>query len=332
MSAQWLGVKKVRLDTIVLPGGFAKRKKEPHVALLAASIERGGVISLPVIDAKSRKLVAGGDRLAALQLLKVAQHEVRLVEGTPEELEAITIEENLHRRRGDDYDAMTARLVQLQRVAAADEELEADSTGNPEPARRGRPQTDLGAAREVVAERLGKTPEAIRQAEKRAKAKEEEASAPAQEQGPPVTTYGVPMPADLTQVIREAQVLVDEADRHLRAAQRSLAVLGKQGSLGGPLEFRMRSALHTAADTVRRERPDSICPCCKLLQPQQLTCAFCGGIGVVSNMKLQTVAPDLLLGGDKAMVLDGRGGFMPYAKAKAAPTGAVADEDDGMPF
>jgi ParB-like chromosome segregation protein Spo0J len=113
MSIKWAGTKVIQLDTVKLPVGFAKRKKEPHVKELARSIERGGVISLPVVRAKPRELVAGGDRFAALMLLGITRHEVRLVEGTDQELRILTLEENVRRRRNDDYNALTRELVEL---------------------------------------------------------------------------------------------------------------------------------------------------------------------------------------------------------------------------
>lgn len=328
MSAKWLGVKKIKLDTIVLPGGFSKRKKEQHVADLAESIKRGGVISLPVVDAKTRRLVAGGDRLAALQLLKVAQHEVRMVSGTANELEAITIEENLWRRRGDDYDGMTRRLIEL--AVIDNRELPVKVAGKsappePDPVKPGRPKTERGAAREEVAAKLGKTPEAIRQADKRARQKEaaaEEAKVPEERrlaEKPPVVTYGVPLDVGLAKAIVAAQEAIDTADSHLRRAQGAITTLSNQGSLGGPLASRMQAEVHRAADAVRRERPDSICPCCKLIPELKLKCTFCGGVGVISDDKLATVDPKLLLGGDKAVVLDGRGRFVPYSREAGKP-------------
>lgn len=332
MSARWLGTTKIKLDTIILPGGFAKRKKEPHVKLLAASIERGGVINLPVVEEKTRALVAGGDRLAALMLLQVRQHEVRLVSGTPAELEEITLEENLRRRRGDDYDAMTKRLVEL---AEAQHEIAA-KTAEIEPT-VGRPITPRGEARREIAEKLGKTPNAVRKAEQRAREKEEAAEDEAKPpevllaEKPPVTTYGVPLNLKFAQVIVTVQELVDRADGHLRAAQRCLTELRAQGSHGGPIYARTHIEVHRAADVLRRERPDSICPCCKLLQPACWTCTFCGGLGVVNNDKLGACAPELLISMPKAVVLDGKGKFVPYAveaAKKPVPERKTVDEDE----
>jgi ParB-like chromosome segregation protein Spo0J len=349
MSARWLGVKKVRLDTVVVPGDFAKRTKEQHVQDLADSIAKDGVISLPVVNAKTRRLVAGGDRLAALQILGIKQHEVRLVEGTPEELEAITIAENLWRRRGDDYNAMINRLVELTPRSEEPEEQEsmAKLASNPEPRRPGPPRSAARIAREVVAKQLGKTPEAVRWAERRARAKEAEAEAakiPEEvrlAEKPPVTTYGLPgaLDTELARAIIEVQEKIDDADRHLRSAQRAITQLGELGSIGGPIASRLKSAIHTAADMVRRERPDSLCPCCKFL-PLRFKCTFCGGVGIVSNDKLAGVAPELLLSGDKAMVYDGSRKLVPYARAAAAQAPVAPKStaqslpaaDDDIPF
>lgn len=330
MSAKWLGVKKVKLDTIVLPGGFAKRKKEQHVLELAASIRHSGVISLPVVDSKTRKLVAGGDRLAALMTLKVAQHEVRMVTGTPDELEAITLEENVRRRRGDDYDGMIKRLIQLAVIGGHElpAKVASKPAPEPEPAKVGRPKTERGTAREEVAAKLGKTPEAIRQADKRARRAEQEAEEekiPVEvrlAEKPPITTFGVVLDVEFAKAIVAAQEQIDLADSYIRRAQGALTTLKGQGSLGGPLHHRMQAEVHQAAVAVRRERPDSVCPCCKLIPALKFTCTFCGGIGVVSVDKLANVAPELLLSGEKAVVVDGKGGFFSYARESAKPESA----------
>ena len=156
----WLGVKKVPLSRIKVEGTFGKRKKADHVKELAKSIDRSGVIALPVIST-TNELIAGGDRLAALMLNGVKSHDVRVVEGTVTELAILQVEENL-RRRVDNRDELIARYVDLVE-AGSTAQLPVAVTGN-----AGRPKSTRGAAREHVARELGTTPEAVRSAEKRA--------------------------------------------------------------------------------------------------------------------------------------------------------------------
>lgn len=340
MAIQWLGTKRIKLDTIVLPAGFAKRKKEPHVARLAESIKAGGMIALPVVTDKPRKLVAGGDRLAALMLNKTASHEVRLVRGTPEEIEALMLEENLLRRRGDDYDAMTRRLVELHRGAIESEakavvgrgkdgeELaappwsgaptDADWKSTDTPKKRGRPKTSQGAARELVAKATGKSPEAVRQAEKRAKEAEKEAAKPPGPPPPPVETWDLVLDSRTVkefEIVRICQAAIDETERFLKSALRSINALKDGGALAKAVHSRCASSVQEAGAVVRRAGVDAICPYCKHVPTLRKDCTGCGGTGYVSNDALDNIDAALKQKGSSAVVPDGRGGMMPIADA-----------------
>jgi ParB-like chromosome segregation protein Spo0J len=323
---KWLGAKVIQLDTVKLPAGFAKRKKEPHVKELARSIEASGVIALPVVRAKPRELVAGGDRLAALMLLGIARHEVRLVEGTDAELEAVTLEENLCRRRGDDYDAMTARLVEITTGKVEAEELPAslaDNSGE-EPRKPGRPKTAKGIAREEVAKATGRTPEAVRQAEKRAKT--EEADAPLDVPMPaPVDTFDLDLPDQVVNDwfprVRVAQEVLRDADRKIAGVLRRLTSDLKNGSdIVVAAYSRTYQAVHDAADAIRRAMPESVCPWCKAQLYLTPSCSGCGETGFVSLSTLEGISPELLERGARAKVPDGKGGF----KGLGGPPPAVA--------
>ncbi len=320
---KWLGTKVIKLDTIDVGSGFAKRKKELHVKELARSIEASGVIALPVVRSKPRELVAGGDRLAALMLLGITRHEVRMVEGTDAELEAITLEENLLRRRGDDYDAMTRRLVELttgkveelgdMRLAA----LAAADASAEEPKKPGRPKTAKGLAREEVAKATGRTPEAIRQAEKRARHEE---AAESDEPGPvvpmpaPVDTFDLELAEavvnDWFPRVRVAQEVLRDADRKIAGVLRRLTMDLRQGSdIVTTAYSRTYQAVHDAADAIRRAIPESVCPWCKAQTYLTPSCSGCGETGFVSLSTLEGISPELLERGARAKVTDGKGGF-----------------------
>lgn len=347
MSAKWLGIKKVKLDTIVLPKGFGARKKEKHVADLARSIEESGVIALPVVRDKPRKLVAGGDRLAALMLNGTKLHEVRIVSGTDEEIEAITLEENLWRRRGDDYDAMIRRLVELKRGAISNEPTELPATlasndSEPEETRGvGRPKTPAGLARDEVARVTGRTPEAIRQAEKRAKAVEKEPAEPVNTLAlPPVDTFDL----ELDQVVvkdwfprvRVAQEVLGFAAKQIAGVLRRLTLDAKEGSeIVRAAYSRTYQSVHDAADAIRRAMPESVCPWCKCLLHKVPDCSGCSGTGFVALPVLDGISPELLERGAAAKVVDGRGGFELATKSRKPAKGArklqvepVADSED----
>lgn len=317
---KWLAVKRVTLARVIVPGSFTKRLKQPHVKELAKSIQESGVIALPVIST-ANELVAGGDRFAALMLNGTKAHDMRVVEGTPRELELIQIDENLKRRQ-DDRDVLIKRRVELGG------ELPVEPTG-----KAGRPKTSHGAAREQVARELGSTPEAVRSAERRATAKDEpDDPSPSVNQAPPVITWGVPIDhlKEEFGAIRLAQVALKETDRHLKQAQRALTTLdGQQGSIGHALYYRLKEAVHGAADTVRRAIPDALCPYCKGMLHRRNTCSGCSGFGYVGNDALDGVAPELLKVGADAVVINGKGGFEPIASARVVRTPVKAAPKPG---
>jgi ParB-like chromosome segregation protein Spo0J len=203
MAIEWKDNRVVKLDTINVPSGFKKRMKEDHVKELAVSIEREGLANLPVID-DERNLIQGGDRLAALMILGRTKHEVRVATGTKDELRRLLLVENLYRRRGDDYDAMIRELAEIEERKALEEAVEAEklamaaekeaaASGDGKPAKKrkkGRPESAKGVARKRVAKELGTTPEAVRQAQKRGKAKEKAEEHPPGPPPPPVETWG----------------------------------------------------------------------------------------------------------------------------------------------
>lgn len=324
----WLGTKKIKLDTIIVPSGFAKRKKELHVGELAKSITTGGLISLPVIRelAGKRYLVAGGDRLAALMLNKVAQHEVRLVRGEDDEIETITLDENLFRRRTDDYDAMVKRRVELttENLEAAKEEIAAAElladVADKEPAKRGRPKTAKGAAREKVAQELGTTPEAVRQREKRADAKANPKPAKESLFTDPVETWDLEIDAaaktDFVS-ISTIHIIILDVERSVKAARNTAKGLADMGKIGESVLAKISSDLHNALDSVKRASPDAVCPYCK--DPsgkakRRKKCNGCGGLGYVNNSQLKNIDSHLLLRGSEAMVPNGEGGFVAIAE------------------
>ncbi len=344
------GTRKVKLADIVTEKGFGARKKAAHHESRKASIKKHGLINLIVIQDRTRKLLAGGDRLAALLALKVKAHEVRIFRGTEEEFEALQLAENIERRHNDDVDAMTKRYVELTAgeiekaeavkvdagilTDAEEAALRRDADGlahaveleKTEPAPVGRPKTAKGKAREAVAAATGKTPEAIRQAEKRAVAKERKAAE--QEQNPftdageplapPVETYGLPLltAEDAYQVVM-AQAALEKVEGLLNKAQASIANHAGADSLAALICRNVMAALSTLAVDVRAAYPRAVCASCKLIPARRAKCKACSSTGFVGVTEWLNAPDELRQGGDQAKVSDGKGGFIPYAREVA---------------
>lgn len=307
---KWLGTREVKVSAIVLPGDFAGRRKAAHVAELAKSIEAIGVIEPPVVEAGSMRLVAGGDRVAAAQAAGLKRIEVRLVEGSPRELERVRIEENL-RRRHDDRDELICQLLLLDSEADDAEPSETTHTQRGETeqvvtkdAQGVRGKTERGKRREEVAKALGMTPAAVKQADHRAaKKKRPSEPEPAPAGGPP--SKPPPPPAvdplealgfetrgvQLSHAMREELLGVCGAlsvvDRALQEAQRVIT-LAQGTDLGQYVHQRLYQDLHRAADLSRRLRPVSVCTYC-LAGHGMAACGGCKGRGSLTADELKAV-------------------------------------------
>ena len=312
---KWMGYKQVGVSTISLPSDVKRRQKMPHVIELAKSIAELGEepIHAPTIANRTRKLIAGRDRMAALLINGVKACWVRVVEGTAQELADLEVDENLHRRH-DNRDELIAR-----RVAKVEAQVEAELPDTAS-GKSGRPKTTRGQARERVARELGTTPEAIRAAENRAAQADAEPPMPRQVL-PPVETWGIPdayFPQGELDAIRKVQAAIDAADGKLRAAQSAIAALKEGcGQVGHRLHALLYEQLHQVSDAVRRARVSYVCPYCKYVPTLRPTCSGCAGIGFVAAEVIEGVATELTFVDDAAVVVDGRGGFIPIAAARA---------------
>lgn len=362
------GTRTVELATIVVPKGFRERKKAAHIPSRMESIKRHGLINLIVIQDRTKKLLAGGDRLTALLALKVKRHEVRVFRGTEQEFEALQLAENIERRHNDDVDAMTKRYVEL--TATEIEKAEAEKAklddallaaveanqkcgGTPdvvihdgveyrgdaaptvpvEPRPVGRPKTPKGKAREAVAAATGKTPEAIRQSEKRAAAKEKAAAREAElaaraedendgrplaELPPPVETYELPLLSDEdAQQVRVAQGALEKLEAALAKSEFAFSRAVPDGSLAATICRNITGTLSEFISDVRACYPRAVCPGCKRIPAKLAKCTLCGGAVTVGVSEFLSAPDELRLGGAEAMVSDGKGGFVPYAREAA---------------
>lgn len=296
-----LGIKRMKLAKIVLPGDFKARLKKPHVKALRESLASTGGVPLarPVVQEKTRRAVAGMDRIAALMLAGADMVEVEIVRGAADELADLADVENAHRRH-DDRDAAIVRVLERER-----KRLENKTSGRVEMVQPV-PRTTGGAAATTVAKKFNTTPAAVRQAEKRARVKAAPEPGPTEPEPPCIDLYDLPIRAAVEINARAVQVCIDAADKAMRECQAQLKRLEGTDYDGG-MRQRLHGMAHTLAHEIRAERPVSACPYCKATIPD---CPTCGGRGYVA--KLHNVPPDMLLRGMRAIILDGMGGVEPW--------------------
>lgn len=311
---KFTGSRTIKLSALRLPGDIARRRKAPHVKELAASIKANGLAHLPVVDSTFSPVV-GRDRIAALLELGHKTTEVRTVEGTADELEALEIAENLHRRR-DDVDEMRSRYVAVMERQL----VEVASTNSPLHRDVGRPATPRGQAINEAAKQEGVTPRAVRDSLARVEAKAAEVEEPEEpEQTDPVEMWGLRVDGreqEFAQV-RQVQEVLRAADTALKAALRAVASLKDGPKICEIAYYRVRQGVQLAADTVRRSIPTHLCPYCKGMKNRTPKCTGCAGTAYTGGDIADHIGPELKRRGMQAMVIDGKGGFTSIYDDKA---------------
>ena len=300
---KWLGVKSVRLSSLVLPGDFKQRLKAPHVAARAKSIAELGVIALPVVEWPAKRLIAGNDRVAALTLNGADVIEVRAVEGTEAELRRLMLAENIERRPKERDELIAEYVGSIEEELAAEAKDKGQPVPKPSSPAGGRPQTLHGAARERAAQALGVSVQAVRKAEERAAAPEKKDEPPAKRL---YEDWGVDVPKALHEAITAIIEPLDSADQLMRGVQSSLTRAIEAGD-ERPEVADLRSTAKKLAQDIRARRPRALCPYCKGVPALRRKCAGCIGAGFILGSAVESIPAELKMRGADAMVaVDGK--------------------------
>lgn len=341
-----LGNKLVRVGSLYMDGDVKARMKEERVAELANNIEENGLLHPPTVRRDDRKLVAGRDRVAAFMLLKRKSIQVRHVECTDRECEAIELSENVFRRSetASARNKMIKKLVDLQVDIIAEREQAEKPAGT---GKAGRPKGRHTKAREEVAKTLGVKPDTVRRAEDRAAAADAVADGPVE---PCIGTFGIDISKEFTDECLSIQAYLEQADKHIRQAQNALTQLAKSECEFQDAELtHYRDSLRDIGAAVRASSPVSLCPYCKGTEGFQENCsAACRCFGWVGSAVMENCPPELL-SEEKPVVRHMDGHYValsedpfaeedipeprPKARAKKAPKKAPPTTDDewGVP-
>jgi ParB-like chromosome segregation protein Spo0J len=293
------GYKRVRITEIVKPGGWRAAMKAPHLAGLMQSIrERGTVLHAPIIRKSTMEIVAGADRIAALDALGAEWVEVRMWDGTDAEMLAVRRDENLRRRQFSAAelaamaDDTTSELSTASELSDNVEELEEKRP--PKKRKPGRPKTPRAAAIEDVAAKAGVSVKTV----ERAVAKEAEKHEPP----PKPPSMDLPAPAALLRAgLLEVSGLLVRAQGRLTALLKELPVKHAEHADLAPLHRQ----IHAAAVKVRDAVPARVCIYCKLVKGQTEHCAACKGVGYSLDVQLRDAPKELLREGDAAGIFLG---------------------------
>jgi hypothetical protein len=292
------GSKRVPIAKIKAPGDIERLRRERHTLELGESLaSTGGSPIDPIILAFGTwELLGGRHRFAAALNAKLKEVDAVLLDGTPEELEAACLVEQVKRRQATD--AETARLVELLHPTPAQtfpdvEEDELSNTPLPKPI--GRPSTGKAEAVAKVAQITGRTEAAVKQADYRARHEDDEEP---EDPSGCIDTMGLKVPSEVNaDAWSEAQFL-ESAEKTLVKLQGDCKRHEAVGSNPYP---QLYAAIHEAAAAARAQTPESVCPHCKLTSLRN-GCLACRGRGWLRACEMANVPKDLLYTGSKAGV------------------------------
>lgn len=330
---KWLATKRIAIKSIVLPGNFAATKAAARIADLATSIrETDGPIQPPVVEAKTMRLIAGHDRIAALMMLREKHVEVRTWQGTEQELRIVQLDENL-RRRHDDRNALISERARVEAGVIVENTSAEGGTAVPPM------QSVKSEARKRVAKVAGVTPAAVRKAEQRAAAKVEEASAAPVAEGDAVdvgAALAAPLPDGFNafglevrpehreRIVELAQALTawEQSTRRVLTELARLEKVANPPLLSRQQAESIRDKAHALGHVIREAMPTSLCFYCKNDDRSAVDCAACGATGLAGRHAGDNVPPELKTTGANARIaVDGR--FILASEPVHLPTGAA---------
>jgi hypothetical protein len=252
-----------------------KRMKQDHVIELAQSMKQLLPLEPIVVHAKTKVLIAGRDRLAAHFINGDRTAWCHMVVAHAGEMESAERAENLY-RRPIDRDALMA-----EEVAAREKTIKEAEEAAPEaeevsdtPKKGGRKKTAKGKAREEVAKKAGKSPDAVRKAVERAEKKEKAKKEP--------KPTGIM--ADMAEIREAIGLVLRPLVSSQSATTKLLTLANMMGKDVEPALQRLKQRLHECAAVVRLLRPDKKCPHCKgerLIEGRD--CSGCGAAGYLTE-------------------------------------------------
>lgn len=304
------GYKTIPTSKVKAPGDIEKIRRERHTLELSESLATtGGKPADPIIlEWGTWKLLGGRHRFAAALNAKLKEVDALLLEGTPEELEAACLVEQVKRRHATDVEV--ARLVELLHPTPEQTfpDVEDDVEDEPPlaPRKPGRPSTSKAKTIAKVAAITGRTEAAVKQAAHRARHEDDAPTDP----GAPsrcIDTMGLHVPDEM-----HAEAWAEAG--FLEEIEKTLIKLQGDCSRHGQPYPQLYEAIHTAAALARSKMPKSVCPHCKLTSLRK-GCLACRGRGWLRAHEMANVPADLLLTGNGSGVyVDGE--WTPMHKVK----------------
>lgn len=295
-----IGIRKVKLKNLILPGDFKKRLKEESSLSMAESIRQHGCLYPPLMST-DLEILDGLTRTAAHFILDEHEMSTHMVEVEKWERDIIMRVPNLERRHDPEE---RARLIKELHAMYSDiangtptitgDDVQSGQTlfdmvekGELEivEARHGFPKRPEGIVLAQVAKDMKMSPGAVRASLRRKPKPKSESTLP------DIETWGLTLPEAQVKELRKVQVNFDDAGHKLSYALGRLK--DAKGFVPEGKLQRLRAAVEEACSFVRNARPECVCAYCKMDPEKQPNCGACFATGILPANAVKAIPPEL---------------------------------------
>lgn len=295
-----IGIKRIGISKLRLPGDFKQLLEEEEVFTLANSIANRGMIHEPLVRQEDWKVICGFRRVAAHFVKQWTTISVKLIECTDAEAEILYREENTIRW----HDPARQKRIIHELVGCYEAELNEKLGDDPDVLRskNGRNRSARSVAIEAVAKLRGVAPATVEQAIIRKQNKKK------QEKPVPIVTWGLNVSPRFMAEVKKVYDHVKKAENFASVQIAEYTRLSNSGSqLPGGYVEEMRIRAKAERDAIRLQLPAALCPSCKGVDALQPRCPTCKALGWVTEAQMRNIHETwpALCNTDKKYVLAG---------------------------
>ena len=277
--------KGVAITQVVAGDGFSLKLGTPHVSKVVHALRLHRAVHPIVVRASDLRVVTGEDVLAAHVVLGNDTVMVTPVDVSEEDFIAL--------RTADEARIGLGRPAELAAVEALLDHVEGGIRPE-ERSGKAPPKTPRSQARELVAELIGTTAQALRKNDERRRQRARTHATMVTKAAPwKLELYGnTKVSPELLEDAERIHEALVKADAMLRSAQVQVTRI-KETRMGETRSSRLHAAAHQVAALARSMMPHALCPYCKDVAVVRETCAACWSSGFV-NLEAFTAAADEL--------------------------------------
>lgn len=320
---KFLGYQVVAYRDIKFPGDWRAIQKDPATQRMRKSVGRFGILQDPIVRKADMQLVCGAHRIGADIAEGRVMGQVKYIDCTDLELEAIRRIENGDRR----HDVAWGKTNYVELLDMLEKEEKVIPPKDQPPTVSGREHSPRRRAREKVAQQLGVKSESVRQAERRQKRKKEKEAKERGQAKQVIPTHGIPVNDEFTSQVVAIRAGLEEAANLLARAQGILTSLTSRDlPMHDARLQRTKDELSAVGSAIRTLAPFALCPFCKGIDALQKLCAGCATTGYITKNQADGVPQELWDEDNPVVLVDGS--FRPFKEfAGKAPVDDVDEFD-----